>query len=330
MANPLVTVLTPTYNHAHYLGRVIESLLAQTYPNWEMMIIDDGSTDHTAQLVRSFNDPRIRYHYQANKGVTRLAETLNVGLSMTSGELVTAFMSDDIWPPDRLERQVPVFEDTRVVLSFARGIIIDENEVELSEFPLPAFARAELNRPVGSVLNSLLVNNWIPEYTELIARWGLEKIGGYLQPPGALAEDWPTHLALALVGEFRYVDFVAGYYRMHGHQQTRNIRLDMAKTDRTMVLNFYQRLTDTQRALAGISEEEVDHELTVAINNAYFMHGRRLLLAGNRRDAARNFLTAIRLGNAYTKVKAVAGLLCTASPVNLEWLAGLAGRPRLR
>ena len=85
MDNPLVSVITPAYNHGRYIGQSIQSLLAQTYSNWELVVVDDGSTDNTAEVVQSFGDPRITYLYQENRGVGELAGTINTGLRKTGG-----------------------------------------------------------------------------------------------------------------------------------------------------------------------------------------------------------------------------------------------------
>ncbi|MBL4606208.1 MAG: glycosyltransferase family 2 protein, partial [Pseudomonadales bacterium] len=104
---PFVSVIMPVFNHAKYVGRTINSLLAQTYTNWELIVVNDGSTDNTEEVVLSFLDPRIQYMTQSNQGVKNLARTINRGLAIAKGELVTMLPSDDLWPTYRLEMQVP-------------------------------------------------------------------------------------------------------------------------------------------------------------------------------------------------------------------------------
>jgi len=69
MHEPFVTIITPTYNHEKFIGQCIESVLAQTYPHWEQIIIDDGSIDHTREVVLRYRDNRIKYVYQENLGI---------------------------------------------------------------------------------------------------------------------------------------------------------------------------------------------------------------------------------------------------------------------
>jgi glycosyltransferase involved in cell wall biosynthesis len=101
---PLITVLTPTYNRAHLLGRVYESLLAQTFPRFEWIIVDDGSEDDTETLVRSWIDEgalEILYRQQANLGKVA---AVNRGVEVARGEFTTTIDSDDWLVPDALER----------------------------------------------------------------------------------------------------------------------------------------------------------------------------------------------------------------------------------
>jgi glycosyltransferase involved in cell wall biosynthesis len=326
----LVSVIIPTYNQARFIGATIESLREQSWARWECAVVDDGSTDDTARVVASHCDPRVRYLPQSRRGVERLAETLNVGLRHTTGTFVTMLGSDDLWPSYRLEAQIPAFADDEVVLCFGRGELIDEHGQSLGEYPLPSFVRPVMNRPVGSILGSLLKGNWLPQYTVLIRRTALESLGGYVQPPPLLAEDYPTHLELARRGEFRFVNRVLGYYRMHAHQQTRQHKLVMTHRDVSFALAFYHGLDPEARQLAGVTATQLERVLALKLPNAYFEEGRRMLLTGEPREARRQFLTALRHGGAATRAKALTGLVCGLLGVDLEHVAGLLGRPRLR
>src|SRR6185503_12940562 len=99
------SVVIPTYNRAYCLSATIGSLQAQTYPNWEALIIDDGSTDDTAELVRSLSaaDPRVKYHPQKNAGVSAAR---NAGLRLVDGEWAAFLDSDDAWEPWKLTAQI--------------------------------------------------------------------------------------------------------------------------------------------------------------------------------------------------------------------------------
>lgn len=99
---PDITVLVPAYNAAKYIARAIDSVLAQSFANFELLVINDGSTDDTQLVIESFNDPRIRLINQTNQGV---AAALNIGLLNARAELVARFDADDICMPHRLQLQ---------------------------------------------------------------------------------------------------------------------------------------------------------------------------------------------------------------------------------
>src|SRR5688572_16895965 len=117
---PLVSIITPTFNQARFIGPCISSVLAQTYTNWEQIIVDDGSTDETAAIVRSYTDPRIRYMRQEHVGILALAATYNRGLQAARGPLISILEGDDLWTADKLETLVPKLEDRDVVLGYGR------------------------------------------------------------------------------------------------------------------------------------------------------------------------------------------------------------------
>jgi len=109
MSSPLVSIISPTYNHEKYIAECILSAQSQTYTYWEMLVVDDGSTDLTLSIARSFaeKDPRIRVFTQKNVGIFRLAETYNFALSQANGKYIAVLEGDDVWLPEKLALQVP-------------------------------------------------------------------------------------------------------------------------------------------------------------------------------------------------------------------------------
>ena len=105
MASPLVSIIIPTYNRAHYLPETLESALGQTYPDIEIIVINDGSTDNTEQALKRYMK-HIRYIYQENRG---LAATKNRGIEVAKGELICNLDDDDRFHPEKVERQVEMF-----------------------------------------------------------------------------------------------------------------------------------------------------------------------------------------------------------------------------
>ena len=104
----MVSVIIPSYNRAHTLRRSIDSVLAQTYSNLEVIIVDDGSTDDTETVVRAIPDPRVRYIRQKNQGA---CAARNHGVDLAKGEFIAFHDSDDLWHPEKLEKQLKALQE---------------------------------------------------------------------------------------------------------------------------------------------------------------------------------------------------------------------------
>lgn len=222
-SQPQVSIITPTYNHEAVIGECIQSVLAQTFDDWEMIIVDDGSTDRTGEVVASFSDPRIRYVHQENKGVNRLKETYNTALQLARGRAVAILEGDDYWPADKLKIQAPDFDDEKVVLSSGFTEIVREGKPE-GRTPVEAPPEeTRNNRPVGRAALSMMHPNNLT-YTfpvsTMIRTETLRRIGGFQQPEGLPLVDFPTVLRLTLEGGFRFHERVLGYWRRHSASVT--------------------------------------------------------------------------------------------------------------
>ncbi len=126
MKNTMVTVLMPVYNGERYLKESIESILSQTYKNFEFLIIDDGSTDNSSNIIDSFNDKRIRKI--SNKVNLGLVKSLNKGLRLACGKYIVRMDSDDLSEKNRIEKQVEYMENNLDVAVLGSAVrLIDEN-----------------------------------------------------------------------------------------------------------------------------------------------------------------------------------------------------------
>ena len=105
----LVSVIIPTYNRAHLIKRSAESVLNQTYTNLELIIVDDGSTDDTEEVVKTLNDNRVTYIKQPNQGA---CAARNNGIDHAKGEFIAFQDSDDVWHEDKLEKQIKCLKET--------------------------------------------------------------------------------------------------------------------------------------------------------------------------------------------------------------------------
>ena len=107
--NPTVSVIIPTYNRAHLIGRAIQSVLNQTYQDFEIIVVDDASTDNAEEIVNSFDDKRIRYiRLKENSGTS--AAPRNTAIRIARGKYIAFLDSDDEWLPEKLEKQIRLFE----------------------------------------------------------------------------------------------------------------------------------------------------------------------------------------------------------------------------
>jgi len=123
--NDLVSIITPSYNTAKFIEESIESVLQQTYKNWEMIIVDDCSTDETDEIVKKFNDARIKYvKNDRNSGA---AISRNKALLQAKGRWIAFLDSDDVWEPEKLEKQVSFMERNNYIFSYTCYTEIDEN-----------------------------------------------------------------------------------------------------------------------------------------------------------------------------------------------------------
>lgn len=126
----MVSIITPAYNSEKYIAETILSVLAQSYQNWEMIIVDDNSSDRTAEIITSFQekDSRIKYfHNSTNKGS---AFSRNLALQNAKGKWIAFLDSDDLWHPEKLEKQIEFMKKNNYHFSYTNYCEIDENTRE--------------------------------------------------------------------------------------------------------------------------------------------------------------------------------------------------------
>jgi glycosyltransferase involved in cell wall biosynthesis len=135
MNDPKITVVINTYNHSQYIGRAIHSVLAQTFRPWEIIVVDDGSTDGTADEVRREFGDQVRYWYHANSGISN---SRNVGIQLSSGSWIAFLDSDDFWMPEKLASQVEAIKSKpTVAMVVCDGVECTPDGSVLDELRLP-------------------------------------------------------------------------------------------------------------------------------------------------------------------------------------------------
>lgn len=250
MTQPLISIVIPAYNSQKYIAETLSSLQRQTYDNWEAVVVNDGSTDNTVNIVNGLEDNRISLISQENKGVKRLAETINAGVNLSRGELITMLPSDDLWPETRLADQIPIFEDPDVVLVHGRMTLIDQLSNPIGEARAP-FSVLHKNPDSQEAFLEMLSRNTVFQPTVLIRKSALTAIGGYQQERYMYAEDYPTQLKLSMLGRFHYIGKVLAHYRIHPGQMTKNHQYKMIASDRVYVRRFLAQQADKIETFLG-------------------------------------------------------------------------------
>jgi glycosyltransferase involved in cell wall biosynthesis len=151
MDEPLVTIVIPVYNQERYVAATMVSVTEQTYRNLEIIVINDGATDKSIDICRSFKDERIRILSQPNAG---LASARNLGLYEARGDLVGFIDADDLWLPEKVERHVKQFlEDSCLGVAYSYSEIIDEKVTDWASIRRKVRTRHRF-RIVSSVMSS--------------------------------------------------------------------------------------------------------------------------------------------------------------------------------
>ena len=206
---PLISVIIPTYQRCNKLKVAIESVLSQTYDNYEILIIDDGSKDGTEEMVKSFKDKRIFYSWQNNSGCP--ANPRNKGIKAAKGDWIAFLDSDDWWVPDKLKNCMH-YNSHKVDLIYHDLEIISK---EKKLFKRKNIKTRQLKKPI---LTDLLLSGNIISNSSVIVRKSLLVSVGYLDERKELtaAEDYHTWLKISkLTDKFNYIPQRLGYYFEH-------------------------------------------------------------------------------------------------------------------
>ncbi len=206
-AEPLVSVLMPAYNTARFIGRAIESVLTQTYTHWELVIVDDGSTDDTPEVVGRYTDERIRYIRTENRGP---GAARNTAIDNAHGEFIALLDSDDVWFPHKLGIQMEALRGpVDVGLVYANVWRIDEEGHRLKPY------RFSLGRlPIGSCLDRMLVRNGVfCTSTVVFRRDILDRTGGFNATLHA-GQDWDLWRRMSMYVNFGYTARPLTAYRI--------------------------------------------------------------------------------------------------------------------
>jgi len=198
-----VSAIIPTYNRRDLVQRAIESVLAQTLPVDEIVVIDDGSDDGTEDILRTRYGERIRYYWQGNSGVS---VARNRGFSLARGRYLAMLDSDDIWLPEKNRKQIE-FLDTHQDFGM---VVCDVTRIGPDGAEIDIFKRREVTPHDGWVLDALLMNPSLVPASAMVRREAWASVGGF-DPTLTTAEDIDFHLRLARRWKIGVIDQVLTY-----------------------------------------------------------------------------------------------------------------------
>lgn len=249
MNNSKVSIITPLYNSENFIGETIKSVIAQTYIDWEMLIVDDCSTDNSRQIVEEFvrTDSRIKY-FKTESASGSPADPRNIGIEMATGRYVAFLDSDDLWIPNKLEFQIPLFSDNKVGIVFSNYIKINE-EGESNGGIITA--------PTEVTYSNLLKGNVIACLTSV---YDCKKTGKlYFTKQGH--EDFALWLAILKKGYLaRNSDRVMAKYR---------VRKSSVSSNKLKVIKWYYII---YRENEKLSLGKTVYYLTIALNKSFFKY----------------------------------------------------------
>jgi glycosyltransferase involved in cell wall biosynthesis len=293
MSRPTVSVVIPAYNAESTLERAVDSVTAQTYDDWELIVVDDGSTDRTAELARSRSD-RVRVIGSPHLGA---GQARNVGAAAAQGRYLAWLDADDIWYPHKLADQVALAEsDEDIEFITGNYRFIDETGRELGT----GFERVpwliERIRAAGHPPHMVFTQDDVPKFlrhgfganiTVMLTRALFERIGGYCTWL-SIAED--LHMAMRAVATSRkfgaLCEPVATYYL----RPDSAVRLDAERSQRQTVLAY-----EDLRRMFCLCGRPVRKALVDPLSRAHLDHAAVLRRFGRRREGIRAAWASLKL-----------------------------------
>lgn len=261
----VVSVIIAAYNAGKYIEETITSVLSQTYPYIECILVDDGSTDNTSKIITRFGN-RIKYIYQDN---AERSKARNNGVAHSSGKYINFLDADDLFSPDKIADQVIFLEnhqDCDVVYSKVRYF---------KDYRKRSYYSVNRITPTGDILDQLIYGNFINLGSPLVRRKAFNRIGGFDSDRAdiILNEDWDFLLRLAISGSrFGFIQKYHLFYRVYEGNTSQNRLRSMESKLRITekIINQYSDLLEKK----GVNLRRV-------LMHAHAEYGRRLILEGN-------------------------------------------------
>ena len=286
---PKVSIILPAYNGEKFIAEAIDSVLNQTYGDFEIIVVNDGSTDRTAEILSKYGG-KIRVISQANAGI---AQARNVAISNSKGEYLAFLDQDDIWLEDKLEKQMEIFDkDKDVGMVYSGTFVMTAGNAELKSF--------DLKKPYkGMVIEELLMNNFISTSAVVTKKECFDRVGLFdnsLSP----CLDYDRWLYIATLYKVDYVDKPLVRFRDHIATFRKNEIFTIGK-----IIDTLERYIDNHPDVKKSLGRKIDKKIA----SYYVTLGRRLLTKGDFREAFSSFSTAVNLSKSFFLVCHIAWLI---------------------
>lgn len=244
MESSLVSVIVPVYNGELFLDRCINSVKSQTYENWEMLLVNDGSLDNSKKIIEKYtSDPRIKYF--ENKKNLGIAATRNRAIEYSKGSYLALLDQDDEWLPQKLEKQISLFEK----LDNSYGLVYSNLSVKYSDGrELEAKKEIEPLRDVDQNFEKLVISNFIYSPTVMIKRDAIQKVGGFNESILWGGDDYELWLRIGRKYLFGYIDESLSIRHEHGKNYSQNKKKVMLETMR-LIENYKDQFSISKELL---------------------------------------------------------------------------------
>lgn len=278
---PKVSVIIPAYNCERFVSVAIDSVLAQSYDDYEIIVVNDGSTDSTCKILSGYSS-KIKVIDQPNGGP---AEARNTGVKHSGGEYLAFLDQDDAWLPDKLKMQVELLEkNAETALAYTDTYVLSDKAFE-SECSM-SLRTFRMRRPRrGRVLEYLLIENFIPTSSVMVRKKSILRAGTF-DPSVVPSEDYDMWLRIAAEHEIDYLDVPLVKYRDHVACFRKNKVVTM-----THIIDVFNNTISRHPVL----KDQLGHKADLKLSQYRIMLGKAYLSDMKIHQALQNFNAACRL-----------------------------------
>jgi len=223
---PKISIIIPVYNAEKFISETIESVIAQTYQDWEIIAVDDGSTDKTPEILKEYEkklSKKLRVITQKNSGVS-IAR--NTGIAAAKGEYIAFLDHDDLWMPEKLEKQIKLLDSNKELgLVYSDSYMIDESgNLKKDTFINSIMSKNILQSKVfrGNIFNELFCVDFIPLLTTIVRKDVFDKVGMF-NPKYKISEDYDLFLKIARIYPADFIKQPLAKYRIHSGGASKNL-----------------------------------------------------------------------------------------------------------